>query len=132
MAPSVDEPHCAATWFDMSRTDSDQGAMGSAGDHRSVALGRCEAVPASSDAFSEAGLQRCAAFATDRMSEATTLAPIEEPSSGSGVSAMESPKSVGAIGEVNRGGTPEDGGLMVVTSETESLIGTSEASGEDP
>ena len=44
VADEVDELHCAPTWFDSSRTE------GSAGDHRSVALGQCEAVPASSNA----------------------------------------------------------------------------------
>ena len=91
--------------------------------------------------FSEAGLLRCAAIARsathirervpDRISQATTLAIVEEPSSGSDASTLGSPRSMRGIRAVNRG-TPEDSGLDdVISSETESLFGASEASGEE-
>ena len=68
--------------------------------------------------FSEAGLLRVcgdrARSAThirervpDPISQATTLALVEEPSSGSDASALGSPRSMGGIRAVNRG-TPED------------------------
>ena len=67
----------------------------------------------------------------DRISQATTLAPVEEPSSSSDASAMGSPRSMGGIGAVN-GGTPEDSGSDgAVSSETKSLIGASETSWEE-
>ena len=139
--PCMDEPHCAATWFDMS-TDSDQCVECSAGVMRSAVLGHCEAAPASSNAvFRGRVAEVCgdrARSAThirervpDRISQATTLALVEEPNSGSDASALGSPRSMGGIRAVNRG-TPEDSGLDgVVSSETESLFGASEASGEE-
>ena len=134
------EPHCAATWFDMS-TDSDKGVECSAGDPRSVVLGQCEAASASSNAVFRGRVALVcgdrARSAThirervpDRISQTTTLAPVEEPSSGSDASAMESPKSMGGI-RVYRGTPDNSGPDGVVSSETGSLFGASEASGEE-
>ena len=83
------EPSCAQMWFASSR------AEGSAGDHRSVAVGQCEAVPASSNAdFRGRIAQVCDSFdrsATraptrrlrlvggERLSQATTIAARIEP-----------------------------------------------------
>ena len=64
------EDICAATWFDMS-TDSDQGVECSAGDHRSVVLGQCEAASANA-VFRGRVVEVCG-----ERSQATTLAPIE-------------------------------------------------------
>ena len=118
----MNEPHCAATWFDMS-TDSDQGAECSAGDHRSVVLGQCEAAPASSKAVFRS---RVAEVCIDRAKSATHIRER-------GIESRKPPfwrrfrcvsngsKVNGSIGAVNRG-TPEDSGLDgVVSSETESL-----------
>ena len=49
----VDEPSCAPTWKESTR------AEGSAGDHRSVAMGQCEAVPASINADFRGRIHRC-------------------------------------------------------------------------
>ena len=67
-----DELHLAATWFDISRTDSDQGAEGSAGDLCSVPwdIVQCQLLPMQ---VSEAGSQMCAAFVTDDRSATTRV-----------------------------------------------------------
>ena len=125
-----------ATSFDMS-----QGVECSAGEPRSAVLGHCEAAPASSNAvFRGRVAEVCgdrARSAThirervpDRISQATTLALVEEPSSGSDASALGS--KVNGRHPSSQSWNPEDSGLHgVVSSETESLFGASEASGEE-
>ena len=112
------------------------------GDHCSVPLGDCEAVPASANVdfrgrvaeVCSVGDRLATTHVRDRISQATTtVVPIQDPSWGSHVSAMESPRPVGEIVAVSHRLPELDSGTDGVVSScgTESLFGASDASGEE-